>query len=780
MSHEPQRFVSQSDQEGFDLSPYVRTLRKHALLIIVVFGGALLIGALRVTMATPTYTAKATILITASEPDVLNAKVATGSGSEGMGSNDYETQCDILESRNLASRVIANLGLDRNLSLNPGKQSPRLKQSSTKTSEEQKNRRSKEDEFGVKEKASPRPDIASQNGKGVTDARSTKDAKASRDAVERRLVDNYLGGLSINPLRNTSLVEIQYSSTDPVVAARIANAHAQAYIVQGIELHRHAEEEAADFLQQKLVELKQRLQESEVALNTYSREHGIIAGLTSLSGKDAIVLDRLSDLSRDLTEARVARIGLEAQIQLIKKKNYTSLPALVSNATIQGLRKELDDLNAENASLANEYKPTYPKLAMLQAKIHGIQEQINAETARELNGIESSYGEAVEKEKRLQDEMNSQRTATMNLNDAGVQYAILQREVEANRTLYDSLLKAMKDARVAADAATSNASLIDRAEVPEVRSSPKVTKTMTLSGVLGLLGGIGLAFLLEYVDNRIKEPEDVARHLKMPVLSMVPKFPRRQLPVELTSPLLALDSSSTNGSSGADPVVRRSWAYHMSAGEAYRTLRASLLLAQADEIGQTTLITSSLAREGKTVTAINSAIVLALSGRRVLLIDADLRRPFCHRYLAVDGREGLTQVLKGSIQVKFAVRPTLVDNLFFLGSGGVPNNPSELIGSLAMRRTIERLKQDYDSVIIDSPPVLLVSDTLLLSTIADGVALVVDASTTHRQKVKAACSRLQYAKARMVGVVLNKSFPDIDHSYNHYHSYERSRDIEID
>jgi len=768
VSHEPQRFISETDQEGFDLLPYVRTLRKHAGLIVVVFAVALLIGELRVMMATPAYTAEATILITAPEPDVLSAKGVTAPGSEMQG-NDYETQYDILESRNLAARVIANLGLDRKVARSVAKQSPGAVTGASNQSPGAITGAAKQSPGAITGIVGDQKNrLRERHESPVNKRTSLQDAKV----LERHLVDSYLNGLSIKPLRNTSLVQILYSSTDPAMAARIANAHAQAYIVQGIELHRHAKEEAADFLQQKLIELKGRLQDSEIALNAYSREHGM------LSGKDAIVLDRLSDLSRDLTEARVARIGLEAQVQFINKKDYKSLPAVVSNKTIQGLQEELDDLNAENASLASEYKPTYPKLAALQAKIRGIQGQIDAEIVREVNRIESSYREGVEKEEKLQEEMNTQRTLTMNLNDASVQYAILQREVEANRELYDSLLKAMKDARVAADAATSNASLIDRAEVPEVRSSPKVKKTLGLSGVLGLVGGIGLAFLLEYVDNRIKEPEDVARYLKLPVLAMVPKYPRRRLPIELTSPLLAFSAGDKHGGTGGDGAVTRSRAYHVSAGEAYRTLRASLLLSHGGESSQTTLITSALAREGKTATAINSAVVLALSGRRVLLIDADLRSPWCHRYLAMENREGLTQVLRGSVQIELAVHPTRVDNLFFLGSGGVPRNPSELIGSIAMRRTIEQLKQEYDSVVIDSPPVMLVSDTLLLSTMADGVALVVDVSVTPRQKVKAACARLHYAKARLLGIVLNKSFPERDYYYHHPH--DQSEEVEID
>jgi polysaccharide biosynthesis transport protein len=743
--HDPLRYMYESEHEGIDLTFYLRVLRKHLRLIVALFAGALLLGLIRVISATPIYTAEATILITAPEPNVIDAKGGEPRPGDGLAAPDYyKTQCDILRSRSLAGRVIALEGLDRDAPRQAARQTPSLTSVI----------------------------ISSLRGwlrdlRGLrTPARPVKTGAPDPDEVERHLIDGYLGALSIKPLNDTSLVGIEFSSTDPQLAARIANAHARAYITQGIELHRHAKEQAADFLQQKLVELKEKLQDSEIALNNYRRAHGIIPGLTSLNGKDAIVLDRLSQLSHDLTAAQVARISLEAQVQLIKKGDYKSLPTVVSNTSIAGLQAQLDDLYAEDASLSSRFKADYPKLATLHAKMRGIQDRINAEISREIKSIESGYQEASAKEAKLEDEMNQQRTLTMNLNDAGVQYAFLQREVDANRELYDSVLKAMKDVRVAAEAETSNVSIIDRAVPPDSPSSPRVTRTIALSGAMGLLGGIALAFLLDYLDNTLKEPEDVGRYLRLPTLTMVPKFPRRHLVSEISNPLIAYGAGSGDGGAGGGALVKAP-GYYGSVGESYRTLRASMLLAQGGETNQITLITSALASEGKTITAVNSAVVLALSGRRVLLLDADLRKPRCHRYLAAENRQGLAQILGADVTVESAVQPTLVNNLFFIGSGLVPRNPSELLGSMAMRRTLEQLKGSYDSIVIDSPPVMFVSDALLLSKLVDGVALVVDSSATPRQKVRAACARLNYAKARLLGIVLNKAYTDYD-----YYRYE--------
>jgi succinoglycan biosynthesis transport protein ExoP len=746
--HDPLRFSYESENEGFDLEPYLRTLRKHWLLIVSCLGAMLFIGLMRYVMATPIYTASATIMITPPETNALTFTSQNQAGGGAVSAPDYfTTQCDVLESRTLAALVISNLGLDRDLP-KPSPTTPGLLSLAWDAIEASKN--------------------AVVGETTVPKAKTVRTPNAS--AFKRTLVDGYLGGLAIIPIQDTTLVNIEYSSTDPSMAAKIANAHAQAYIRQGIELSRHSKQEAADFLQQKLIELKERLQDSEVALNNYRRDHGIIPGLMSLNGKDAIVLNRLSELSGDLTTAQVARIGLEAQVQLINKKDYKSLPVVVSNASVQGLQRELNDLYAENATMSAKYKPDYPRLATLQAKIHGVQDQLDAEIARQVRTIQTAFREAVDKENELQNEVDQQRNLTMKLNDAAVRYALLQRDVDANRELYDSVLKAMKDARVAADAETSNAVIIDKAEPPGAPSSPIFMKIVGLWTIFGLLLGFGLAFGLDYVDNTLKEPEDVARFLKLHTLASVPDFRHRRVIRAGGTPLQLPPGNPTGQGSGT--LVVRPESRYSSTWEPYRILRTALVISEGGRINQSTLITSTFSGEGKTLTAVNCAIALALSGRRVLLIDADMRKPRCYQHLGCDNRNGLAQILGEAVDVQNTVQATAIENLFFIGSGEVPQNPSELIGSMAMRRTIELLKSQYDSVIVDSPPIMAVSDPLLLSTLTDGVALVVDSSTTSKRTVRAACARLHYAKANIIGVILNRTWPDFGYYRHYYHPDE--------
>ena len=368
--------------------------------------------------------------------------------------------------------------------------------------------------------------------------------------------------------------------------------------------------------------------------------------------------------------------------------------------------------------------------------------------------------------------MQRQRAVTMTLNDAAVQYAILQRDVDTYRQLYNAVLKRMKDVGVEAEAVTSNVSIVDKATAPSIASYPKKMRDLMVSAILGLLGALGLAFLLDYLDNTLKDPEEAERYLRLPNIGIIPEFsrlnssaygpkgyaPKGYAPVKALTALLTAASDSepkalTNGSNGngvsggrtasaIQELVTEHGTYS-ALGEAYRNLRTALLLSRAGAPPKVTLVTSAIAGEGKTVTAVNTAAMLAQLGASVLLIDADMRRPRCHRVLDLDNNLGLTEVLTGVRDLNDLIRPTAVPNLFVLTSGSVPPNATELVGSSKMHQVVTELQQVYDYMVIDSPPVMPVSDALLLSTIVDGVLLVTNAARTPKQQVRAARARLR-------------------------------------
>jgi capsular exopolysaccharide synthesis family protein len=718
---DPLRFIDTSRHENLDIARYLRIFRRHIRLIALIIGVALLVGAVKLARSPRIYDAEATLLVTAPEPDVIVGRdVALEEGETVATSDYYKTQCDILKSRSLAAHLVTALGLY-----------------------------------------------------GASVARFDGITSADDHEHIRRAVDAYLGGLDIKPLNGTSLIGVGYSSPDPVFAAKIANAHATMFIKEHLDMLRQRKEDVAGILSVKLAELKKRLEASEVALNAYRRDSGIIPGLMSLNGKNAIVIDRLTQLSSQLTTVQVKRIELESQIELIRRRDYSSLPAVVADPMSQGLERELDELAAQDRTLSSRFTPDYPEVASLHAKIRGVQTQLNTEIARKVDSIELEYDAELKEENQLQDEVNKQRVLTMALNDAGVKYAMLQRDVDANSELYESVLKGMKDARVAADSQASNVAMVDRAEVPDIPSEPKAQKIIGISLVFGLFGAFTAALGLDYLRDPVDDPQEVARLFHLPTLAVIPRLQQ----VRANRSIIKYVS---NGANGAGPNDREKAAAlpagtYATADGAYGQLAASLLLAQHKR-SQVILITSSVPSEGKTQTAVGTAISLARHRRRVLLVDADLRRPRCHQYLGVQNNEGLACVFTNESPPHSFVQPTAIETLHFLSAGRISQSPSEFMSSACIREILDNLSLTYSFIIIDSCPVVPISDAVMLGAIVDGVVLVVDSNKTSKQVVRLACTRLSHARANIIGLVLNNSITDdsyYKHYYRHYSGYEQ-------
>lgn len=740
-----------------DVWAYWRMVRKHLGLICAITGGTVLLTLLHLMMTKPIYTAETTLMImprSASGIDPAEALLQIEASYDG---SDYiKNQTQILESRTLAAQVIRNLGLERNHNFEGS--GPGLVGSIINNA-----RRWAHDLTTRPPPGGPPP-------------------QEKLMGVSPGMISGYLGGLSVHHIKETSMVEVDYSSTDPTLAARIANAHARAYIRRGIELHAEASRSAEKFFDQKLIELKEQLEHSEVALNDYRRKKGIIPGLMSLNGKDTVIVDRLAELSKDMTKAEVKRIGLESQVAMIRKHDYDSLPQVMKDNLVQTLETQLNQLYAQDASLSNEFTPAYPPLARLRAQERSLKARLHQEIQASVGQIKAAYNQAVEQEHELDAEMTKQREETLKLNDDAVQYAILQRDVDTNRQLYNAVLKRMKDVGVEAEAAPTNVSIVDQATPPLAPTSPRKARDLMISAMLGLCGGLGLVFVLDYLDNTLKSPEESERYLRLPNIGIIPEFNNTNSngyalksyapAVKALSDVMGNGRAITNGNGrGRDvtlPELVTAYGPYSALGEAYRNLRTALLLSRAGAPPKVTLVTSAVMGEGKTVTAVNIAATLAQLGARVLLIDADLRRPRCHRVLAIDNHLGLTEVLTGVRDLHDMIRPSGVENLFLLTSGSVPPNASELLGSSKMHEVLTELQEIYDYVVIDSPPVMPVSDALLLSTLADGVLLVANASRTPRQQVRAARARLDYARAKIFGMVLNRV--KVHHSeYQYYH-----------
>jgi polysaccharide biosynthesis transport protein len=712
-------------QEQLQLRERWRVIRKRLWLILATAFGTVLIVGVALFLKTPIYTATATLLIERQVPQMLDIRSVMVPELAGPDEYDYyQTQFEILKSRSLAAEVIREQGLENDSQFTGA----------------------------TKKRWLPDPRIGAENPLGV----------------DSGLIDAYLGSLRIDPVQRTRLVKVSFSTPDAELSARVANAHAEAYISQGLELHVQATKEAQRYLDGKLVELRARVEKSEATLNAYRRDKGIL----SLSDKENVVVERLTDLNRRVTEAEAERIGLEAQARLIRNRDYDSLPAVINSALIQSLKAQLARQEEDYASLDSQFTSRYLRVAQLQAQLEETQRRLKQEIRAVVAGIESAFLAADSKEKELRAEMERQKTAAFALKDASVQYAILGREVDTNRQLYDAVLQRIKEMGVATEGRISNVSVIDKAVPPLRPSQPKKLFNLELSALAGLLGGLGLAFIFEYFDNTLKTPQEVERYLRLPSLSVVPDFAslnslsrvHHTLPETPVPPTrLYLPERAPSALLPSATVI-----------EAYRTLHTNILLSRAGEPPKTLLFTSSTPGEGKTITVLNTAVAFSQMGARVLVVDADLRHSTCHKVLGMKNGLGLTEVLTGQSDFDEMIQPLAAAPFFLLSSGSHPPNPVALLGSKKMKDTVASLRERFDYILIDSPPVIPVTDTVLLTTVADGVVLVVNSQETANYVVKEACSRLAYARAKVLGVVLNQvdmRNGDYAYYYRRYWSY---------
>jgi capsular exopolysaccharide synthesis family protein len=711
---------------------------RRRFLVAGILLGSMLVAVLMIVHSKRSYTATATILVEPSAPQLLGVKELENGEAPGTYEHDYyETEYDILKSRSLAAQVIRQLDLTHNdfflqKSASVGLRSESKSKAAAKTRTQR---------VRVTNSASPST-VANRSEASATEI-AHNDGLASSESSE--LVDRYLARLEIKPRIGTRLVTVSYSAPDARLAARIANAHVEAYITRGMELHSEASRKAEEYLQKKVSELKSEAEQSEAVLNAYRRSHGIVGSSVGDEGS-RVLLERLSGLNVDLSKTEDVRIYLESEHQQIKHGDYESLPEVIRSPLIGELKQEAAKIAQEYASMRNRYNPGYHPLDDLHAKLEDSHARLRHEIQIVIGGVESDYSIQTAREQGLQAEIRKVTAESMARNDAALHEAVLERQVDTSRGLYQNVLRRMEEIGITANRPSSNVSFLDRADPPEASSSPRVILDLAKGASVGLIGGLGLAFLFEYFDDSLKSREEVEVHLRIPALGQVPDFARlRRLAQPRKDPIvigaenrLALDANQ----SGA-------------VAEAFRAIRNTILFSHPDGKPRSILITSALSGEGKTSTAINTAIAFARLTGHILLIDADLRRPKCHKVLEVENEPGLTELLSGERRTDQVIQETKCGGLFLLTAGGEVSNPGELLASANMRELLSELVIKYEHVLIDSAPVIPVSDTEGLSTLVDA-AVVVANSTSSKQTVQSACARLEVVGANIIGVVLNR------------------------
>ena len=709
------------------LREYLRVLIKRKFVVI----SCILVIFLMVLVATlrmvPIYDAAGSIAINKMDPGIINFKDSQG-GADYYDPADLDTEVKILKSDLLALQVIKQLNLD------------------------------KRPEFGGK------GDIPSANALPL--ATDTLQSNAGRTTA---LLGMFKSSLRVMLQPNTRVIEIHYASPNKELAANIVNTLVNTYIEQNFKTKFESTMQASDWLSKQLVDLQMKVETSQEKLVRYQKEHSILG----LDEKQNIITEKLDELNKELTQAESDRMGKESLYRLTQGGD----PDVIASATsgsgegatsgsslLESLRSKHADMKIQVAELSTQFGPSYPKVAQLNNQLKEIENQIQNEIRKIAGRVRNQYLASLQRENMLNAAMENQKQEANKLNESAIEYTLLRRDVETNRQLYEGLLEKLKEAGVTAGLRSNNVKIVDAARVPMSPAEPNVPRNLAFALLLGVTSGIGLAFLLENLDNTVRTPEQAQLIAALPALGMIPLGSRR--PSEESTHKLSVASSKE-----AVELVTQSRPQSQMA-ESYRALRTSLLLSSLGAPPKIIMVTSAMPQEGKTTTSINTAIVLAQKGVRVLLIDADLRRPGVHKALGLGPRSGLSNVLTGSAEIQQTItRSPLIPSLYVLPAGTPPPNPAELLASANMRDLVDSLSSEYDHIVIDTPPTLSVTDAVVLSTRADAVVLVIRSGKTTKQALRRARELLTRVNAKVTGVLLNAvdlSSPD----YYYYYEYQ--------
>jgi polysaccharide biosynthesis transport protein len=715
-------FYNSLPSQDSTLREYMRVLIKRKWMVISVIAGIFLIVAVASLRQTPVYEAVGQIVVNKADSNLITFKDSVPV-VDYYDQSDLDTEVRILQSDLMALQVIRQLNLD------------------------------KRPEFG---------------GSDRKQANLVADPLQSDSNRTSALLGSFRGNLKVTLIPNTRVMEIHYSSTDPQLAASAVNTLAATYVEQNFKTKFESTMQASDWLSKQLVDLQMKVETSQEKLVRYQREHEILG----TDEKQNIITAKLDELNKEMTVAESDRMQKEAVYRQTESNDPVAIaaaiisdgPGTAGGGLLDKLHDQQASLRIQVAELSTQFGPSYPKVEQLDNQIKEIDHQLQLETSKAVDHLKQRYLAALQRETMLRAAFDKQKQEANKLNESAIEYSILKRDVDSNRTLYEGLLEKLKEAGVTAGLRSNNFRIINAARVPSSPSEPNIPRNLSFALVLGVISGIGLAFMLENMDNTVRTPEQAQSISGLPSLGMIP-----------------LGSKSVHGASGkrlaltpAKEVVETVTQIRPQSqmAESYRALRTSLLLSNLGAPPKVIMVTSARPQEGKTTTSINTAIVLAQKGVRVLLVDADLRRPSVHKALGMGPRSGLSNVLTGSATLQQTITTSpILPNLLIIPAGTPPPNPAELLASSNMRDLIAELRQQFDHIVIDTPPTLSVTDAVVLSPRADATILVIRSGHTTKQALRRARDILTQVNAHVAGVLLNAvdlTSPD----YYYYYEYQ--------
>ena len=599
-------------------------------------------------------------------------------------------------------------------------------------------------------------------------------------------VSSLQSGLKVDPVKEerlqyteTRLISIKFTHANPVVAAKVANAVANAFVLSNLEQKTKFTSTTGDFLQQRIAELQSQIRSDEERLINYAKGHEIL----SLDAAQNTVVDRLSGLNKALLEAENDRKIAEAAYRVNKEPGAA---AVLGAGSTKDLESKLSTLRQKRAQLLVDNTEEWPEVKEVEKQIATIEKDIQDARASvsttEAKALEVRYHQALDREQALRSAFEQQRGATRTQNEAAINYHIIQQEIETNKGLLDGLLQRAKENDVILAGTPNNLHVTDYATPPRVPIGPNRLQGIVLAFLFSLGFGVCLATMLEYLDDSVRSSDDVNNMLRLPTLATIPILkntkPRRALSNRSNSLQLQNGNGKRNGTGKVNPAFLLDLEQDSPLAEAYRHLRTSVLLSSAGRAPRTLVVTSCVPSEGKTTTTINLAVTVAQTGARVLVIDGDMRRPSVHAAFGIENKRGLSNILSSDMteaEMLNLVQKEKDSGLYLMTSGPVPPNPAELIGSDQMRKVVQAFGTTFDHILIDTPPIASFTDGVLLASMSDGVILVIHANECSRKVVQRSRQALLDVGAKVLGVVLNRvnlRSPDYYYGSHYYADYK--------
>ncbi len=703
------------------IADYVGILVRFRWLILACVGAALVAGMVVSALTRPSYVATVVLAAEASQTTPLDREWRP----QSLASFDPEflpTQTKLMQSREIAERVVRRLHLADNRQLNP------------------------------------RPAVSS----------------ASAEQQVSSLARQVQGRIKVEPLRGTNLIELSVVAPSPRLAADIANAAATAYLEWTREGRVQTAGQATEFLKGQIEEVRTELENKQNLLLAYGRQKDVV----SSDPRANAPLQNLESLNHDYASAVADRVSKESRYKELQSQSERIVAESISNGLVTQLAAEQARLERDYAEKLNLFKPQWPAMQQLKSQIDRGRDHLDAvvretvDKARE--SAKADYQTALRREESLKDVLRSQKSEVLTSNGDTLTYSNLQVEVEAKRALLDSLLKREAETELVgklSEQGGSSLRIVDRALPPVSRFRPSYRINMSVALLGGGLLGVGLALLLAHLDRSLHTVEDVERFLGLPALGVIPFVgpgSGRRLKA-IRSPGNELLAAGQDEETAIELYPNRK--PRTLVAERYRAFRTSLLLSRAGGV-RTLVVTSTFSREGKTATVLNLAVVLGQLGKRVLVIDADLHRPHVHEVLRMSNRTGLVSVLAENLGPERAIAPTDLPDVWVVTSGPASPNPSGLLASPSMGRLLELAYSQFDFVILDSPPLAAVSDALLVGSLTDGVVLCVRGGKTPREPIQRARDKLLQSNVNVLGVLLN-GVPEGREGYGYRYGVEQ-------